>query len=99
MHLNSSYGGMKLHLSHNMNHHKSHNTNQITEINKLIDLQKNDICPITLEYFIPNCTYAVCNSCSYNYDYMALENWLKYNNICPICKTKWINKIKYINMK
>jgi hypothetical protein len=70
----------------------------ITKINKLINLQKNNICPITLEYFLPNCTYTVCVSCSYNYDFMALEKWLINNNICPICKIKWANIIEYTNL-
>lgn len=76
---------------------KSTNTTGWKRQSKLIDLTRNDICPIELSPFEPDCAYCVCSTCMNNYSYTAMSTWMKIKNTCPTCKTSWTNQIVYIN--
>ena len=66
---------------------------------KLIDLLKNDTCPIAYEPFTDNCKYCMCNQCKYNFDYESLKYCFKDSAVkkCPMCKTQWTNWTIYTN--
>lgn len=71
-----------------------------SNLNKLIDLDKNDECPIIYIQFEPNCTYCICQTCKYNFDYESLKKIFNLNNTnktCPMCRSLWTNYIIYNN--
>jgi hypothetical protein len=69
-----------------------------TSINKIIDLTKNDECPIIYKTFEPNCSYCVCSVCKYNLDADSLKHYFSItNNKCPLCRSPWTDYIIYIN--
>lgn len=71
--------------------------NSWQQVYQIINLDKNNICPITHEPFESNDSYCVCITCSHNFNYDSMCEWLQNHNNCPMCRTIWTNKIKYIN--
>lgn len=69
--------------------------------NKLIDLTKNDECPINYVKFEPECTFCTCSTCSYNFDADTLKSYFSNNEIeetnCPMCRSHWTEFIVYTN--
>ena len=50
------------------------------------EISKKSICPISLEEISKET--AVVTNCFHVFSKENIENWLKVNNFCPICKTK-----------
>ena len=69
-------------------------------INKLIDLTKNNECPISYNKFDDNCLYCICDTCNYNIDYENLKQWFDGKTIktCPMCRNTWTKFIIYKNI-
>jgi hypothetical protein len=67
-------------------------------LNKIINLEKNDECPISNISFIPNCTYCICSTCKYNIDADTLKECFKFNDKkCPMCRSEWTDFNIYKN--
>lgn len=67
--------------------------------NRIIDLTKNDECPINLNKFVENCVYCICSTCKHNFDANALKESFRIsrNNRCPLCRSEWTEFIEYVN--
>ncbi len=49
-------------------------------------------CPVTTE--IIKGDYIKCITCNRCFD-IVVKEWIKNNNSCPYCRSKWKNKIIY----
>jgi hypothetical protein len=61
---------------------------------KDMNISRNDTCPISQE--IIGSEYCTCLECNNNFDYNSLKQWIDRTPTCPLCKTQWTNKVKYI---
>ncbi len=68
-------------------------------INRKIDIEKNHniICPIKLSEICKNEKYGKCDVCHYNISEESLLKLLNVNDNCPMCLSKWTNKILFKN--
>ena len=65
---------------------------------RIIDnMDQNNECPISLEIIKTGDLYCKCIQCKYNFCKEQLKISLNKNNICPLCRTQWINETIYIN--
>lgn len=74
---------------------------KITETKeKLIEIGKNDECPITYESINYGDSYLCCKECKYNFSEQAILKHLNGNSIkkeCPMCRSEWKDYCRYIN--
>ena len=64
-------------------------------VNKLLDLDKDNICPISYKKIELNDNYCTCSTCSNSFKADALMKWVKKNKPCPMCRSLW-TKTNYI---
>jgi hypothetical protein len=64
---------------------------------KLIDLHKNNECPITYNNFEIKCHYTICSTCKYNFSENGIFECLNNTVKCPMCKSTWNHNNMYIN--
>lgn len=85
----------------NINQNNQNNEPQWQIVNRPIDLEKNDSCPISLGAFDDNDKYCVCSKCDHNFDYEAFVSWYNIDNadnkLCPLCRNPWDNFKIYVN--
>ena len=69
-------------------------------VNKLLDLDKDNICPISYKKIELNDNYCTCSTCSNSFKADALIKWVKKNKPCPMCRSLWTetNYIIYNNI-
>ena len=67
--------------------------------NKIIDITRNDECPIMYSRFENGCIYATCETCNVNVDADALKTYFNtiFTKTCPCCRSQWTNFIVYVN--
>lgn len=72
-----------------------HNFN--IEWDELYELLEDDkiMCPISYEDI--KTYYCKCLVCNHNFDYNSLIKWLETKQNCPMCRSIWTNKKKYVN--
>lgn len=76
------------------------NTMTWTTINKIINLDKNNECPISYISFEEGCTYCTCSICEYNFDADTLKQYfstLNNDKKCGMCRSEWTNYTVYTN--
>ena len=67
-------------------------------VNKIINLTKNNECPISFIKFESGCKYCVCTTCKYNINADILEKcFAEGNECCPMCRSEWTDFTIYIN--
>ncbi len=68
-------------------------------INRKIDIKKdkNIECPIRLSKIFKNERYGQCETCHYNISRKCLLKALNVKRDCPMCRSKWTNKIMFKN--
>ena len=54
---------------------------------------KTSICPITLTRLRPGknkkgISYTITSSCNHTFYRSAFNEWVKYNDTCPVCRKK-----------
>ena len=64
---------------------------------KLINLTKNDECPIVYDKFTNGCKYSTCMQCTYNFSEEGILDWFKISRKCPMCKVEWKKFEMYVN--
>lgn len=70
-------------------------------MDKILDIEKNSICPISLADFSSNDKYCVCLTCKCNFNYDAFMDYNSDNNTiknCPVCRSPWNNFTIYTNI-
>ena len=106
-----NYGAQDIYLlsgnTHNIFTHSAYNPiNSSTDennlmwstLNKIINLEKNDECPISNISFISECSYCICYICKYNIDADTLKKCFQFNDKkCPMCRSKWTDFNIYKN--
>ena len=64
---------------------------------KITKESKNKVCPITYEKIKRGETYLTCDTCKYNFSEKAIRKHLENKNTCPMCRSDFELKNKYIN--
>lgn len=54
-------------------------------------IEKDNICPITLEEIEEDEYYMTCRRCNKHFKLEPLKKWLKSDNSCPLCRSEWLN--------
>ena len=52
-------------------------------------------CVITLEEILPESEVGKCSSCVAIFLFSAISEWLRLSKLCPHCKSRWTNYVKY----
>ena len=68
-------------------------------VNKLINLEKNDTCPISSNMFMAGDKFCCCHQCKTNFGEEPLKVWLNSRRTCPICRTTWNDYTIYKNIR
>ena len=58
-------------------------------------LEKDALCAISLDDITDH--YGMCSTCKNCFDFDSISKWLKSKRSCPMCRSEWVNTIKYIN--
>jgi hypothetical protein len=71
---------------------------------RLLDMEKNSVCPILITEFEIGCEYVMCGVCKYNFSKEGIDGCIS-NNMrssglnCPLCRSKWENWNIYENVE
>ena len=111
--ISSGMGGIRfsdrsfIHINY-FNYTNTNNTRKLSNIqhwisvNKIINLEKNDECPVSYKKFINGCSYCECNTCKYNIDTETLKQYFNQSDNdskkCPMCRSPWIDYTIYVNV-
>ena len=68
-------------------------------VDKMLDTNKDNICPITYDTINLNDNYCICSTCSNSFKSDALIKWVEKSQTCPLCRSHWAetNYIIYNN--
>ena len=103
-----SNGSDYININNNINNNIITTSTQIHEIssldeweiiNKLINLDRNNECPISLSPFNDNDKYCMCSTCNCNFSYDAFKDWIieAPHKVCPTCRSQWTELVVYVN--
>ena len=93
--------GDTTYIDHIIANYRINNINSESEwitLYKIINMDKNDECPVSYNAFTDGCSYCVCAVCKYNIDADSLKHYFNLGNkSCPMCRGQWTEFIIYIN--